>query len=230
VTTEIEQRRALEQRGRRLQWATIAWNSAEILVTIGLGMAAQSLALIAFGLDSLVEVFASLVVIWHMTPSSADPQLRSNRALRLVGVSFAVLSAYLVAAALRALVVHEHPESSPAGIVYLLVTAVVMFGLARWKRRTGTALNSDAFQAEASMTFLDGWLASSILAALVLNLVLGWWWADPLAALFLGVFAAREGVSAWREGTDVDELDTAEPPQELANPSACVSSSATRTP
>lgn len=190
-----------ERLGRRLQWATIAWNSLEVFVTIGLGIAAGSLALIAFGLDSLVEVFASLVVIWHMTPGAAGHHARRDgRALRLVGIAFAVLAVYLVFAGTRQLLAHEQPDSSPFGIAYLAVTAVVMFSLARWKRRVGNALDSDPYRAEASMTFLDGCLATSILTALALNLLLGWWWADPAAALLIGAVAAREARDAWREG------------------------------
>lgn len=183
----------LELVGRRLQWATIGWNSLEVFVTIGLGLAARSLALIAFGLDSLVEVFASLVVIWHMHPGAAGhAEHRDRRAMRLVGAAFAVLAVYLVVAGVRQLVTGDRPDSSIAGIAYLLVTAFVMFSLARWKRRIGTALGSEPFGAEASMTFLDGCLATSILGALALNLVFGWWWADPVAALLIGAVAARE--------------------------------------
>jgi divalent metal cation (Fe/Co/Zn/Cd) transporter len=203
VISEDNQTLALERLGRRLQWGTIAWNSLEVFVTIGLGIAAGSLALIAFGLDSLVEVFASLVVIWHMNPSDRGQQVRRDRrALRLVGVAFGVLSIYLVIAGIRALVVQGQPGSSPVGIAYLFLTALVMFGLARWKRRVGVALNSEPFLAEASMTFLDGCLATSILLALALNLVAGWWWADPAAALLIGLVAAREARDSWRETGD----------------------------
>jgi divalent metal cation (Fe/Co/Zn/Cd) transporter len=203
VTIEQQDRIRLEQRGRRLQWATIAWNGVEVFVTIGLGVVARSLALIAFGLDSLVEVFASLVVIWHMKPGAGDDAaLRDRRAMRLVGVAFAVLAAYLLVAGVRQLATQAQPDSSPLGIAYLSVTAVVMFGLAAWKRRVGVALDSGPFRAEASMTFLDGCLATGILVALVLNLVLGWWWADPVAALLIGAVAAHEAREAWQVRAD----------------------------
>lgn len=205
MTTDDGSRAALERRGRRLQWATIAWNSLEVFVTIGLGVAAGSLALIAFGLDSLVEVFASLVVIWHMAPGEESHRGgRDRRALRLVGGAFAALTVYLVVAGARSLLLHEEPDSSPLGIAYLAVTAVVMFGLARWKRRVGTGLDSDPFRAEAAMTFLDGCLATGILTALALNLVLGWWWADPVAALLVGAAAAREARESWRDAGEAD--------------------------
>jgi divalent metal cation (Fe/Co/Zn/Cd) transporter len=197
-------RRATEALGRRLQWATIAWNTMEVFVTVSLGIVAGSLALVAFGLDSLVEVFASVVVIWYMRAGEAgDHVRRDGRALRLIGVAFAALAGYLAFAGTRQLLAHDQPDSSPLGITYLAVTALVMFSLARWKRRVGTTLGSEPFRAEASMTFLDGCLATSILSALVLNLTLGWWWADPLAAIVIGAVAAREARDAWvnRQGT-----------------------------
>jgi divalent metal cation (Fe/Co/Zn/Cd) transporter len=191
--------------GRRLQWATIAWNAAEVFVTIGLGVAAGSLALVAFGLDSLIEVFASLVVLWHMNPTEraefdgADEHertARDTRARHLVALAFAVLAAYLLIASTRTLWVGSDPDSSPIGIGYLAVTAVVMFTLARAKRHVGIRLASEPFLAEASMTLLDGFLATGILTALVLNTAFGWWWADPVAAILVGLVAANEA----REG------------------------------
>ena len=179
--------------GRRLQWVTIVWNVAEVFITFGLGIAAGSLALIAFGLDSMVEVFASLVVLWHMRPAAPEDKIaRDHRARRLVALAFGMLAAYLLIAAVRSLWVGDEPENSPIGIAYLAVTAAVMFSLARAKRRVGQRLESEPFLAEATMTFLDGCLALAILTALALNAVLDWWWADPLAALIVSVAAANE--------------------------------------
>lgn len=190
----------LERFGRRLQLATIAWNGFEVFVTIGLGVAAQSLALVAFGLDSLIEVFASLVVLWHLLPSEESRrEFRDRRALRLVAIAFAVLAVYLVAASARSLVAGDQASSSPLGIAYLGVTAVVMFTLAALKKRVGTDLENEPFLAEASLTFLDGCLATSILIALALNATLGWWWTDPLAAILVGCFAGREAWQGWSE-------------------------------
>jgi divalent metal cation (Fe/Co/Zn/Cd) transporter len=188
---------ALLRRGRHLQYATIAWNVMEVFVTIALGVAAGSLALIAFGLDSLVEVFASLVVVWYIADHAAHG--RAARALRLVAVAFGALAVYLVAAGCYNLARGESASSSPAGIAYLAATAVVMFVLARMKRTLARAADSEPLGAEASMTFLDGWLAVGILTALVLDAVAGWWWADPAAALLVAVFCAIEAVDNWRE-------------------------------
>ena len=176
-----------------MQWVTIAWNMAEVGITVGLGLAAGSLALVAFGIDSLIEVFASVVVLWQMAHNDSA-QKREGRARRLVGVAFAVLAIYLMIASARALWIVSEPESSPLGIGYLTVTAFVMFSLAIWKKRIGERLDSAPFLAEARMTFLDGWLATFILTALALNTVLGWWWADAAAAALVSVVAAREAI------------------------------------
>lgn len=196
----------LERTGRRLQRATIAWNLVEVGVTVSLGLLAGSLALVAFGLDSLIEVFASVVVLWHMTDDASSP-MRDRRARRLVALAFFLLAAYLVVAALRAIVTSAEPEASPLGIAYLAVTAVVMFGLAAWKRRIGRRLGSGPFLAEARLTYLDGWLATGILIALVLNAALGLWWADPGAALVIAVIAGREAVELAGAGGEAQRPD-----------------------
>ena len=180
----------LERTGRRLQTATIVWNLIEVFITVTLGMLAASLALVAFGLDSLIEVFASLVVLWHMNDTQSSH--RDRRARNLVAAAFALLALYLTIAGSRALLTGTEPESSPIGIAYLAVTAVVMFTLAAWKARIGRRLDNEPFLAEARMTYLDGWLATAILTALALNAIAGWWWTDPIAALIVAVIAARE--------------------------------------
>lgn len=200
--SDVDEMAAALRLGRRLQWATIAWNCVEVVVTMYLGIVAGSLALVAFGLDSLVEVFASAVVIWHMAPGEPGGDgggERDVRAMRLVAGAFGALAVYLAVAGGRALWLHDPAEPSPAGIVYLGVTAAVMFTMAAAKRRVARALQSEPFAAEASMTFLDGALASSILVALALNWGLGWWWADPAAALLVAAAAAHEALEHWRD-------------------------------
>jgi len=184
-------------RGRKLQYATIFWNVMEVFVTIGLGIAAGSLALIAFGLDSLVEVFASVVVVWHLVDHDAVG--RSNRALRLVAAAFALLAVYLFVASTYTIWTGEVAGPSPFGIVYLGITAVVMFTLARLKRACARGMESAPLESEARLTFLDGCLALGILTALVLNTAFGLWWADPVAAAVVGLFCAREAVENWHE-------------------------------
>jgi divalent metal cation (Fe/Co/Zn/Cd) transporter len=200
----------LRRRGLRLEWATNAWNAMEVVVTIALGVQAGSLALIAFGLDSVVEIFASTVVIRSLHDNRIDPgDRRVHRALRLIAVAFWVLATFLTVMSVRALIGQDRPESSPIGIVYLAVTACVMFGLAGLKRTTARALGSEPLQAEAGMTFLDGCLSTSVLAALALNASLGWWWTDPIAALLVAAAAANEGIGHWRESAPhaVEPLD-----------------------
>jgi len=199
-------REQLLARNRRLQYATIAWNLMEVVVTVGLGISAASLALIAFGLVSLVEVFASVVAIWSI---EKHEQRRARRALQLVGIAFAVLAVYLTAASLYNLVQRDAADSSPFGIAYLAATACVMFGLARTKRKLATAARSEPLAAEARMTLLDGYLASGILIALVLNAVWGLWWADPAAALLVAALCVREALANWRESRDESGAEVA---------------------
>ena len=172
----------------------------EVVVTISLGVRAGSLALIAFGLDSIIEIFASTVVIRNLRDERRDPgDRRTHRTLRAIAVAFWVLAAFLALMSIRSLLLQEHPASSPLGVAYLAVTAVAMFGLAGLKRMTARELSSETLAAEAAMTFLDGCLATSVLAALVLNAQVGWWWTDALAALCVAGVALNEGIGHWRE-------------------------------
>lgn len=184
--------------GRRLEWATIAWNAIEVGVTVALGVAARSLALIAFGVDSLVEIFASLVVVWHMGGRGTRARARRAPALRLVAVAFALLAVALLAGVAHGLLAHQRPESSPWGMAYLGVTAVVMFVLAAMKRRVADGVDDEPLRAEAGMTFLDGCLAVGVLAALAANAALGWWWADPAAAGLVALVALVEARDNWK--------------------------------
>lgn len=172
----------------------------EVVVTITLGVRAGALALIAFGLDSIVEIFASTVVIRNLRDDRNDPgDRRVHRSLRLIAGAFWILAAVLVVLSIRGLVLVDRPGNSAAGVVYLALTAFVMFGLARLKRVTADGLGSETLHAEAAMTFLDGCLSTSVLVALVLNAWLGWWWTDATAALLIAAFAIKEGVDHWRE-------------------------------
>ena len=178
----------------------------EVVVTILLGVQAGSLALIAFGLDSIIEIFASMVVIRNLHDDRHDPgDRRVHRALRLIAAAFWLLAVFLAVISTRALIRGDRPDGSPLGIAYLTITALAMFSLARLKRVTGDALGSEPLQAEAGMTFLDGCLSLSILTALVLNAWLGWWWTDAAAALLVAGFAINEGVGHWRESAPHDD-------------------------
>jgi divalent metal cation (Fe/Co/Zn/Cd) transporter len=187
-------------RGRQLELATIGWNVVEVFVTVGLGLAAASLALIAFGLDSLVEIFASVVVIWYIGNHHAERG--AMRALRLVAVAFAVLGVYLLVASIYNLKQGDVAESSPFGIAYLALAASAMFTLAVKKQGLARLAHSEPLAAEAHMTFLDGCLATSILVALLMNALWGIWWADPGAALIVAVFCFREAAANWSQSRD----------------------------
>jgi divalent metal cation (Fe/Co/Zn/Cd) transporter len=186
---------ALLARGRRLEAATIGWNVLEVFVTIGLGVAAASLALVAFGLDSLVEIFASVVVIWYIGNHHAERQ--AAHALRMVALAFGLLGIYLLVAGIYNLRSGYVADSSPFGVAYLALAASAMFVLAFKKRALAKQARSEPLAAEARMTFLDGFLATSILIALVMNAVWSIWWADPAAALVVALFCFREAFDNW---------------------------------
>jgi divalent metal cation (Fe/Co/Zn/Cd) transporter len=201
-------RTRLTRLGLRLEWATIVWNVGEAALTIVLGIAAASLALIGFGSDSIIEVFASSVVVWHLAPGhEVDHPVRTARALRLVGIAFALLAVILLGFSLRDLLTQRVPEESVWGIVYLGLTAFVMLGLAVAKRRVADRLDSAPLRSEASMTYLDAALAAGTMLGLLLNATLEWWWADPAAALLVAFAAANEAKENWEEASQYAEPD-----------------------
>jgi divalent metal cation (Fe/Co/Zn/Cd) transporter len=182
-------RRAVLRRGFALEYVTLAWNAVGIVVLAIAAVAARSVALAGFGLDSLIEIGASTVVIWELSGSGAE---RQRRGLRLIGAAFAALAAYLLAQSTVVLATGHHPRHSVPGIIWTAVTAAVMFALAAGKARTGRALDNPVLRTEGRVTMVDGILATAVLAGLVLNATLGWWWADPAAGYVLVFYAARE--------------------------------------
>ena len=190
----------LTRRALFLEYATIAWNVGEAVLTITLGSIAGSLALIGFGTVSIVEVFASSVVVWHVrSGDDGDHHARTGLALRLIAGAFALLALALITAAVGDLTSGRQAGESPWGIAYLAITAVVMFSLAILKRRTATSLGSEPLHSEATVTFLDGVLSTTTLVGLALNAYAGWWWADPTAALLVGIAALNEARETWNE-------------------------------
>jgi divalent metal cation (Fe/Co/Zn/Cd) transporter len=190
----------LERQGRWWEYGTTTWNSLEAFVAIGFGLASHSLGLVAFGLDSCIEVFASIVVIWHLAGAAeVENPGRARRAMRLIGGAFAVLGVYLIVSAVHGLVRHSQPQSSLIGITFMAATVVVMFVLAWGKRRTGLALGNRPLIANASMTLLDGCLAAGVFTALILDTIAGWWWTDPLAAGLVAIAALNEAREAFAQ-------------------------------
>ncbi|MGY2700937.1 cation transporter [Nocardioides sp. HB32] len=194
----------LLRRGRLLEGATLAWNVIGVVVLAVAAVEARSVALAGFGLDSLVEIGASAVVLWEL---SGTGEQRQRRALGLIRAAFVALAAYLAVQSLVVLLSGSRPEHSPAGIAWTALTGLAMFALAAGKRRAGLALRNPVLTHEASVTSVDGLLAVAVLVGLVLNAALGWWWADPLAALVIVSYAIREARSITADLTPAAERE-----------------------
>lgn len=188
VVAEIARARLL-RRGFALEYLTLAWNVVGIVVLAIAAVMARSVALAGFGLDSLIEIGASVVVIWELSGTGEE---RQRKGLRLIGWAFGALAAYLLVQSTIVLADGFHPGRSPAGIAWTSVTAVVMFALAAAKAGTGKALDNPVLRTEGRVTMIDGILAVAVLLGLTLNATLGWWWADPAAGYVLVFYAIRE--------------------------------------
>ena len=181
----------LLRRGLALEWTTLGWNVAGLGVLAAAAVAARSVALAGFGIDSLIEIAASTVVVWELTGSG--DRGRQRRALRLIGWAFVALAVYLLVQTVVVLATGFHPGTSTAGTVWTAATAVVMAALAAGKARTGRALNNPVLVAEGRVTAVDALLAAAVLVGLLLNAHLDWWWADPAAGLVIVGYAITEG-------------------------------------
>jgi divalent metal cation (Fe/Co/Zn/Cd) transporter len=177
------------RRGFVLEYATLGWNVAGIVVLTIAAISARSVALAGFALDSLIEIGASTVVIWELSGTGAE---RQSQSLRLIGSAFAALALYLLVQSSVVLGTGYHPRHSVPGIIWTAATAAVMFALAAGKARTGRALDNPVLRTEGRVTLIDGILAFAVLLGLVLNAALGWWWADPAAGYVLVFYAVRE--------------------------------------
>jgi divalent metal cation (Fe/Co/Zn/Cd) transporter len=195
VSTTVE-RNVLLRRGLRLEYATLGWNVLEIGFLGFAAIMARSVALAGFALDSCIEIFASLVVVWQLTGTATRE--REQRAVRLIGIAFLGLALYLVGQTAVTLAAGIRPDSSPLGIGWLAATVAAMFSLAAAKGRTGRALVNRTLQTEAKVTMIDGTLAATILVGLVLNAALGWWWADLAGGFVVIGYGLREGSVALR--------------------------------
>lgn len=182
---------------RRLEYATLAWNSIEAAVSIGFGIIASSIALIGFGVDAAIESLSGSVLLWRLQAGDVG-ESREKLALRLVGLSFLALAVYVFFDAAMTLWEQEQPEASTAGIIIAIASLIVMPLLARAKRRVAARMNSRALVADSQQTQLCAYLSAILLAGLALNYLFGWWWSDPLAALIMVPIIAREGFEALR--------------------------------
>ena len=210
VSLLAHSRPQLLRRGLRLEYLTVGWNIVEGVIAIAAGVLAGSIALIGFGVDSFVETVSGVVLIWRLSSETRgrlneDAMERvEQRAERMVGGAFLLLAAYVAFEAVRSLLSAEAPDSSPVGVGLTAVSIVVMLWLARRKRQTGEALGSRALVADSRQTFACWYLSMVALAGLTLNALLGWWWADPVAALGIVVLLVKEGIEAIRGGDDDD--------------------------
>lgn len=196
---EVTRRTVLQRRIRLVVAATIAYNVVEAVVALVAGRISSSGALVAFGLDSVVEVLSAAAVAWQF--AGRDPEAREPVAVRVIAVSFLGLAAFVTVDAVRTLLDGTVPEASTVGVVLAAVSLVVMPVLSWVERRTGRELGSASAVADSRQTLLCAWLSGVLLLGLVLNGALGWWWADPVAALAIAGFAVREGLEAWRGDT-----------------------------
>ena len=182
----------LRRRGFWLEYASMAWMTAEAAVAITAGVVASSIALVGFGLDSVVEFFAAAVVVWQLRGED-----RETRAVRLIGVTFFALAAYLAVEGIRDLAGRARPEQSIPGLAVTAAALVVMPLLAVAKRRTGRALGNRTLIADSAETAFCAVTSAATLLGVGLNAWLGWWWADPVAALVIAALAVKEGLEAW---------------------------------
>jgi divalent metal cation (Fe/Co/Zn/Cd) transporter len=190
------ERAQLRRRGFWLEYASMAWMVVEAGVAIAAGIAAASIALVAFGLDSVIELFSAAIVVWQLRGEGED---RETRAVRLIGVTFFALAAYLTAQSIHDLISEARPEQSPAGIAVTAAALLVMPGLAIAKRRTGNALDNRTLIADSAETAFCAFTSAAALIGVGLNSWLGWWWADPAAALVIAALAVREGIEAYED-------------------------------
>lgn len=196
-------RPALLAHALRLEYLTVGWNLVEAAVAIGAGLAANSVALVGFGVDSVVESASGGILIWRLKAEqggldSCAAERLDRKAHRLVAASLFALAAYVTADAVRALWVRDRPEASAVGMALTAVSMLVMAWLARAKRRAAAALGSRALEADSFQTSACWWLSVVTLTGIALNRLFGWWWADPVAALAMAAFIAAEARSAWR--------------------------------
>jgi divalent metal cation (Fe/Co/Zn/Cd) transporter len=193
-----DERARLTRRLRLLAWAGIGWHVVEFLIAIVAGLAASSIALVGFGVDSAIEALAGLVVVWLFAARRAGSASAERRAQQVIAASFLVLAAYIAVEAGRSLLGGSEPEASWAGIALAAFTAPTMPLLAREKARIGRRLGSAAAVSEGAQTMLCAYLSVALLVGLGANALFGWWWADPVTGLVVAAVAIREGVNGWR--------------------------------
>ena len=193
-------RRSIALRGKRLEYFTIGWNTLEGLISVMAGAIAGSISLVGFGVDSFIEVASGTALLWRMSVDADESRRERNEklSLRIVGACFLGLAAYIAWEAIRQLIRSRAPEQSVAGILIAVAALIVMPVLSKAKRRVGRELASAAMDADARQTDFCAYLSAILLGGLLLNFTLGWWWADPVAALVMVPIIAKEGIDGIR--------------------------------
>jgi len=186
---------SLLKKGLLLEYITLGWNVFGTAIAIWAGITAGSLALFGFGIDSAIEIFASVIVVWQLKAINKDNE---RFALKLIGVAFMALSLYLLVRAVQVLITQVHPHASTLGALWLFVTAVAMLLLAYGKRKIGKQIPNEVLMEEAVVTVVDGLLAVALLIGVLLDMYFGWWWADPVASLVLVFIGAREALHIFK--------------------------------
>jgi divalent metal cation (Fe/Co/Zn/Cd) transporter len=194
-TLPFQTRRQLLEKGRRLEWFTLGWNSLEAVVAVTAGIIAGSPSLIGFGIDSVIENLSGIALLWRLQDGG---HARETAALRIVGLAFLLLAGYVAWEAAHDLIGRTPPDVSYVGIAVASLSLIVMPLLARSKRRVAVSLDSRALRADSRQTSLCAYLSAILLGGLLLNALWGWWWADPVAALAMVPIITREGVDALR--------------------------------
>lgn len=195
-TVSPERRAQLNKRARRLAQGLVFYNVAECLVSVAAGALAGSIALVGFGLDSAVEVLSGLVIIWQFR--HANPEAFERKALRLIGLAFFALAAYVSVEAVIALITKHPSAASPVGIAVAVLSVILMPTVSLIQRRTGQELGSGSVVADSKQVLLCAAMSLALLLGLLTNAIWGWWWLDPAVALFIAVLAVREGIEAFR--------------------------------
>lgn len=209
IVLEQDNRASQVKRGRRLEYFTIIYNSLEGIIAIVAGVVAGSIALVGFGFDSLIEVTSGVALLWRLH-SDADESRRERMesvTLRIVGICFILLAIYVSYDSIKSLVRHEAPNESRPGIILAIVSLIVMPLLVRAKRRVARSISSKALMADSKQTELCTYLSAILLGGLLLNALVGWWWADPVAAIVMVPIIVKEGIEGLRGETCCDEGD-----------------------
>lgn len=190
------------RQGLQLEYITLTWNVVGVVIVILAAIKASSVALAGFGLDSLIEILASAVVVWQLKDVG---ERREAKALQVIAIAFAMLAIYILLQAIRTLLDKTHPHTSVTGIIWLGITFIVMLSLAYGKHRVGNKIQNTVLLTEGKVTLVDAYLAGAVLIGITLNAALGWWWADPLAGLVIVYYGIKESRHAWAEAKELTD-------------------------